>query len=136
MARLLIWWIGDKALEDLALSELVADGVAMVLSRCISQFLEVVAASIRLLLGQAVDGGDLMLVASGVVSLLMLLMVLPTLFIREAWFASVARDLSLAKNGPHNVLPIGEFCANVEDISGDFGQPRSCSCMSASFMVS
>jgi hypothetical protein len=66
--------------------------------------------------GWSIHGGNFFFTASRVMVPPVSVGVLPTLPLLTAWFVGVARALSLAKNCPYCVIPVGELGRYVEEV--------------------
>lgn len=105
---------------------LVADGEPVILSRGIYQLLEMITSTSCWRLGRAGDGGNLVVVAPGVVVPPVPIGVFPTVFLRAARVAGVVLlDLPYAENGPHRVFSVHEFGRDVEEVGCGPWSPAS-----------
>jgi hypothetical protein len=106
--RLLASRLGDEALQELALANLVVDLEAVILLRRIHQLLEVVTPIFRRWPRWPIRYGDFFLVVSETMISPSLLRVL-TMLLLTVWLARVTWALSLIENSPYHVLPISEL---------------------------
>lgn len=103
--------------------KLLMDKEAMVLTRQIHQFSEIVAAILGLWPRLSIRGGDFFFVALGVVFPPSLIRMVPTLPLLVARVASVMWDISLTKNGLYRILHVGELVCYVEMVCSSFWSP-------------
>lgn len=116
--------LGDESLQELALSELMANREPMVLARRVHQLLELVATVLRRRPWRLIRGGDLLIAPGAVVSPASI-RVFSSLLLLTAWFACIAWALSFAEDCPYHILSINEFGCYVKEVGGGPWLPAS-----------